>query len=74
MNSGPLEASRQAAVAMAQMFLTSRMRAMVLKRLSASSAALTLSSPSRPVEATWRPRPHSTFSLKIGVGLRTAPS
>ena len=35
---------------------------------------LDASSPRRPVEPTWRPRPHSTFSLKIGVGLLTAPS
>ena len=47
---------------------------MALKRLSASSACLTLSSPRWPVEPTCRPRPHSTFSLKIGVGLLTAPS
>ena len=38
MKSGPSEASRQAAVAIAQMFLTPRMRAIALKRLSASSA------------------------------------
>ena len=74
MKSGPSEASRQAAVAIAQMFLTPRMRVIALKRLSASSAHATLSAPRWPVEPTCRPRPHRTFSLKIGVGLRTAPS
>ena len=74
MNSGPSEASRQAAVAIARTFLTPRILAMALNRLSASSACLTLSSPRWPVEPTCRPRPHSTFSLKIGVGLLTAPS
>ena len=41
---------------------------MARKRASAASARSTASSPSWPVDATERPRPHSTFSLKSGVG------
>ena len=62
------------AVAMARTFLTRRMRLMARNRPSAAKARSTLSPPRRPVEATCRPRPHRTFSLKIGVGLLTAPS
>ena len=40
----------------------------------ASSALSTASAASRPVDCTSRPRPASTFSLKIGVGLRVMPS
>ena len=44
------------------------------KRRSAASALSTASAASRPVDCTSRPRPASTFSLKIGVGLRVRPS
>ncbi len=39
-----------------------------------SSAFSTASAASSPVDCTSRPRPASTFSLKIGVGLRVSPS
>ena len=44
------------------------------KRRSAASAFSTASAASRPVVCTSRPSPASTFSLKIGVGLRVSPS
>ena len=43
-------------------------------RRSASSALSMASAANSPVDCTWRPRPASTFSLKIGVGLRVSPS
>ena len=44
------------------------------KRRSAASAFSTASAASSPVDCTSRPSPASTFSLKIGVGLRVRPS
>jgi hypothetical protein len=38
------------------------------------NALSTASAASSPVDCTSRPRPASTFSLKIGVGLRVMPS
>ena len=68
MKARPLRASRQAAVAIAQILRTCRMSHSARKRLSASSAVSMASAASRPVDCTWRPRPANTFSLKIGVG------
>jgi hypothetical protein len=39
----------------------------------AATAVLTPSGSSFPVSARFRPRPASTFSLKIGVGERSGP-
>jgi len=47
---------------------------MTLKRAKAAIARSTASLLRLPVEATDRPRPQRTFSLKTGVGARTAPS
>ena len=52
MKSGPSEASRTAAVAMARTFLTPRMRVIAWKRRQRLERALDASAPSRPVEAT----------------------
>ena len=74
MKARPLRASRQAAVAIAHMRLTPMVSHSARKRISAPSAFSTASGASRPVVCTSRPRPASTFSLKIGVGLRVSPS
>ena len=74
MNGRPLRASRQAAVAIAHMRSTPMVSHRPRKRLSAPNAFSTASGASRPVVWTSRPRPASTFSLKIGVGLRVSPS
>jgi hypothetical protein len=70
MKSGPLVASRQAAVAIAQTrptFMDVAQRAEAPQRRQRLGDA---SGASRPVVCTSRPSPHSAFSLKIGVGLR----
>ena len=74
MKARPLRASRQAAVAIAQILRTCKVSHSARKRLSASNAVSMASGASRPVDCTWRPRPASTFSLKIGVGARVSPS
>ena len=74
MKASPFSASRQAAVAIAQTCLTSSTSHKVRKRRSAASAVSIASAASSPVVCTWRPRPASTFSLKIGVGARVSPS
>ena len=73
-NALPFLASRQAAVATTHSAPTSMRSHSMRKRLSAPSALSTASAASKPVEWTSRPRPASTFSLKIGVGLRVRPS
>ena len=67
-------ASRQAAVASTQISLTSIVSQSARKRASAASAFSMASAASSPVVGTSRPSPHSTFSLKIGVGDRVRPS
>jgi len=74
MNRWPLRASRQAAVAIAQIRRTFRMSHKARKRLSAASAVSIASCANRPEDCTCRPRPARTFSLKIGVGDRVRPS
>ena len=74
MKARPLRASRQAAVAIAHMRSTPIVLHSARKRISAPSAFSTASGASSPVVCTSRPRPASTFSLKIGVGLRVRPS
>ena len=74
MNSGPLSASRQAAVATHHKRLTPALSHSARNRRSASSAFATASAASNPVDCTSRPRPARTFSLKIGVGERVSPS
>ena len=74
MKAAPFSASRQAAVAMPWTRLTRSVSQSARKRLSAASAVAIASGASRPVDCTWRPRPASTFSLKIGVGARVSPS
>ncbi len=70
----PFLASRQAAVAITHRFGTSMRSQSVRKRRSAASAFSTASGARSLVDCTSRPRPASTFSLKIGVGLRVSPS
>ena len=74
MKARPLVASRQAAVAITCRRGTSIRSHSVRKRRSAASALSTASAASKPVDCTSRPSPHSTFSLKMGVGLRVRPS
>ncbi|MGY4352562.1 hypothetical protein ACVWXM_009055 [Bradyrhizobium sp. GM7.3] len=74
MKSAPLEASRQAAVAIANTRPTCMTRHSAWKRLSEVSALSTASGASSPVLCTSRPRPHSVFSLKMGMRLRVSPS
>ena len=62
------------AVAIAQTFATFMRSHSARKRRTEVSAFSTASAASRPVVCTSRPRPASTFSLKIGVGLRVSPS
>ena len=73
-NSGPLSASRTAAVAITVIYLTSRTWATVRNRRNAWIARSTASGARLPVDATERPSPHKTFSLNSGVGDRTTPS
>jgi hypothetical protein len=72
-NSGPLLASRTAAVATVRTELTPMCFKSSLKRLRAARARSQFSAAMAPVSPTLRPRPASTFSLKIGVGTRWAP-
>ena len=74
MKSGPFSASRQAAVATHHIRFTPAVSHSARKRRSAASAFSTASAASSPVDCTSRPRPASTFSLKIGVGERVRPS
>ncbi len=74
MKARPLRASRHAAVAIAHSLPTCMARHSARKRTSAAIALSTASSASSPVDSTSRPRPASTFSLKIGVRLRVRPS
>ena len=70
MKSGPLLASRQAAVAIAWTWPTFITRHSARNRRSAVSALATASGASSPVVWTSRPRPHSAFSLKMVIRLR----
>src|SRR5947209_12118884 len=70
----PLLASRHAAVASTWSCGTSMRSHSTRNRRSAPSALSTASAAKSPVECTSRPSPASTFSLKIGVGLRVSPS
>src|SRR5512138_2087951 len=74
MKFGPSFASRTADVAITLTSPTSITSQSARKRLSAPRALVTASAFSLPLVLTSRPRPHSTFSLKIGVGLREIPS
>ena len=70
----PFLASRQAAVAIASTWATSMRSHSARNRRIEESALSTASAASSPVDCTSRPSPASTFSLKIGVGLRVSPS
>ena len=74
MKSGPLVASRHAAVAMAYTRPTFITRHSARKRRSDVSALATASGASRPVVWTSRPSPHSVFSLKRETRLRVIDS
>ena len=72
--SGPFEASRQAAVAIAWTRPTFMIRHSARKRLSEVKAFATASGARRPVLCTSRPSPQSVFSLKIDIRLRAISS
>ena len=74
MKSGPLVASRQAAVAIACTRPTFITLHSARKRRNEVKALATASGASRPVVWTSRPRPHSAFSLKIVIRLRAIDS
>jgi hypothetical protein len=71
MKSGPLVASRHAAVAMAWTRPTFITRHNARNRRSDVSALRTASGANRPVVCTSRPSPHNVFSLKIETRLRS---
>ena len=73
-NSAPFAASRAAAVARTRISRICMASHSTRNRASVHSALSMASVGSRPVLTTLRPSPHSTFSLKIGVGARTSPS
>ena len=74
MKSAPLEASRQAAVAIAYTRPTFITLQSARNRRSDVRALLTASGASSPVVWTSRPRPQSAFSLKIVMRLRAINS
>ena len=74
MKAGPFLASRQAAVAMARVFVTPMVSHSARNRLSVASACWTASAAKSRVDCTSRPSPQSAFSLNISVGLRVSPS
>ncbi len=71
---GPSSASRTAAVPRTSSRATSISAESATKRGRLASAMRTPSGSSRPSRSSRRPRPHSTFSLKIGTGERLARS
>jgi hypothetical protein len=73
-SSGPLEASRTAAVAKASISFTSRLRAMRTKRPITSVTQATPRALIRPLPSRSAPSPQETFSLKIDWLARPRPS
>ena len=74
MNALPFFASRQAAVAIPSTRSTRNVSQSARNRINVDNAFSTASGASNPVDCTSRPRPASTFSLKIGVGVRVSAS
>jgi hypothetical protein len=74
MKSAPLEASRQAAVAIACTRPTFITLHSARKRRNEVSALATASGANSPVLWTSRPRPHSAFSLNSVIRLRAIAS